>query len=252
MNSHGKGKTCITCMIHHILNHHKLVAIIVQHEICIPVCYSRLSCLQGLLGSSMYTRVLFKAIMSTGSAGIQYVYPCVIQGYHVYRVCWDPVCIPVCYSRLSCLQGLLASSMYTRVLFKAIMSTGSAGIQYVYPCVIRGYHVYRVCWDPVCIPVCYSRLSCLQGLLGSSMYTRVLFKAIMSTGSTGIQYVYPCVIQGYHVYRVYWDPVCILVCYSRLSCLQGLLGSSDIGEKVTTQPDPDGIKFGNKQCRGHE
>ena len=52
MNSHGKGKTYITCMIHHILNHHKLIAMIVQHEICIPVCYSRLSCLQALLGSS--------------------------------------------------------------------------------------------------------------------------------------------------------------------------------------------------------
>ena len=31
-----------------------------------------------------------------------------------------------------------------------------------------------------------------------------------------------------------------------LSCLQGLLGSGNIGEKVTTQPDPNGLKFGDK------
>ena len=38
--------------------------------------------------------------------------------------------------------------------------------------------------------------------------------------------VYPCVVRGFHVYRVYWDPV--------------------IGEKLTTQPDPDGRTFGDK------
>ena len=31
-----------------------------------------------------------------------------------------------------------------------------------------------------------------------------------------------------------------------LSCLQGLLGSGNIGEKVATQPDPDGLKFSDK------
>ena len=41
-----------------------------------------------------------------------------------------------------------------------------------------------------------------------------------------MKFVYPCVVQGFHVYRVYWDPV--------------------IGEKLTTQPDPDGRTFGDK------
>ena len=34
------------------------------------------------------------------------------------------------------------------------------------------------------------------------------------------------VVRGFHVYRVYWDSV--------------------IGEKLTTQPDPDGRTFGDK------
>ena len=41
-----------------------------------------------------------------------------------------------------------------------------------------------------------------------------------------MKFVYPCVVRGFHVYRFYWDPV--------------------IGEKLTTQPDPDGRKFGDK------
>lgn len=41
-----------------------------------------------------------------------------------------------------------------------------------------------------------------------------------------MKYVYPCVVRGFHVYKVYWDPV--------------------IGETLTTQPDPDGRKFGDK------
>ena len=41
-----------------------------------------------------------------------------------------------------------------------------------------------------------------------------------------MKFVYPGVVLGYHVYRVYWDPV--------------------IGEELTTQPDPDGRQFGDK------
>ena len=41
-----------------------------------------------------------------------------------------------------------------------------------------------------------------------------------------MKFIYPCVVRGYHVYRVYWDLV--------------------IGEELTTQPDPDGRKFGDK------
>ena len=41
-----------------------------------------------------------------------------------------------------------------------------------------------------------------------------------------MKYIYPCVVRGFHVYRVYWDPV--------------------IDEMLTTDPDPDGRKFGDK------
>ena len=41
-----------------------------------------------------------------------------------------------------------------------------------------------------------------------------------------MKFVYPCVVRGYHVYRVYWDPV--------------------TDEELATQPDPDGRKFGDK------
>ena len=41
-----------------------------------------------------------------------------------------------------------------------------------------------------------------------------------------MKFIYPCVVRGFHEYRVYWDPI--------------------IGETLTTQPDPDGRKFGDK------
>lgn len=43
-----------------------------------------------------------------------------------------------------------------------------------------------------------------------------------------MKYVYPCVVRGFHVYKVYWDPV--------------------IGESLDTEPDSDGEKFGDMHC----
>ena len=43
-----------------------------------------------------------------------------------------------------------------------------------------------------------------------------------------MKFVYPCVVRGFHVYKVYWDPV--------------------IGEKLDTEPEQDGEKFGDKHC----
>ena len=41
-----------------------------------------------------------------------------------------------------------------------------------------------------------------------------------------MKFEYPCVVRGFHVYRVYWDPV--------------------TGETLETEPEIDGEKFGDK------
>ena len=50
-----------------------------------------------------------------------------------------------------------------------------------------------------------------------------------------MKFVYPCVVRGYHVYSVYWDPI--------------------IGEQLDTEPENDGDKYGDRHCvavkKGH-
>ena len=43
-----------------------------------------------------------------------------------------------------------------------------------------------------------------------------------------MKFVYPCIVRGFHVYRVYWEPV--------------------VGELLTTEPETDGEKYGDKHC----